>query len=355
MDASRWSEALRAALRAEHAAWAHAPLEVLQDRGLAHLHIRLAGQGVLARIPKQSQLGLPPQANLAHQQACFERCAPSGHTPLLRGVLPVSDELPRGALLVEEIVGPVARLPADLPAMARALAAVHALPLPPRSERAPLADAADPLRQLYDEIRGQASHADAAALAPEVRHTIQDELEALRDLVERPARPQRHLIAFDAHPGNFLLRGPGDAVLVDLEKCRYSHPGLDLAHATLYTSTTWDVDTRAVLSPRAVSDFYLAWERAMPPETAVAARAWHLPLRRAMWLWSLTWCCKWGALSHQPPRAVGLGEDWSAQNSEAALVAHVRDRVDDYLSPKSVRWVRDELRQLQEGLATWCR
>ena len=81
---------------------------------------------------------------------------------------------------------------------------------------------------------------------------VQQQMETLRTLCEQAPRPPRCLIAFDGHPGNFIVRPDGTAVLVDLEKCRYAYPGLDLAHATLYTSTTWDLDTHAVLSQNEV-------------------------------------------------------------------------------------------------------
>lgn len=343
------TDGLRAALAA-HGPWADAPLAPLPDTGLAHWHIRLVGTGVLARIPKQSQMGLPPAANLQHQQACFERTAASGHTPRLLAVLPACAHLPCGALLVEEIAGHSAALPADLPAIAQALAALHALPLPP-PPRAPLGDAADPLADLLHEIAAQAEHLDAAALASEARSALDAELAQLQALVQQTDRPPRSLIAFDAHPGNFLLRGPGDAVLVDLEKCRYSHAGLDLAHATLYTSTTWDTRTHAVLTLPQVAGFYAAWERAVPAPLAAAARPWHVPLRRAMWLWSATWCCKWRALAHQPAQRLPAGEDWSTEHSEAALAAHVRGRVDHYLSLPVIAHVQDELHALRAEFA----
>ena len=57
---------LQAALAALGGPWASAPLERLKDKGLAHDHVRLCGTGVLARIPKQSQLQLSAQDNLAY-------------------------------------------------------------------------------------------------------------------------------------------------------------------------------------------------------------------------------------------------------------------------------------------------
>ena len=122
--------ALAAALASVGSPWANAPLQRLKDKGLAHGHVRLRGTGVLARIPKQSQLQLSAQDNLACQRACFERASAAGHAPQLRGVLPPSVDLLRGALRVEEIIGRTATLPGDLGRFVPVLASIHALPLP---------------------------------------------------------------------------------------------------------------------------------------------------------------------------------------------------------------------------------
>jgi hypothetical protein len=65
-----------------------------------------------------------------------------------------------------------------------------------------------------------------------------------------------------------------------------------------------------------------------------------------MWLWSVTWCAKWRVLSAHEARGGGDGEDWSGACSDAALVEHVRGRVDDYLSPQGITRVVDELEAL---------
>lgn len=345
----RLHEALRQALRAAGHPAAAGAMESLPDKGLAHDHVRLVGTGLLARVPKQSQMNLAAADNLAYQRACFERAAPGGHTPRLFGSLPPSSGLPRGALLVEEIDGRAARLSQDLTAIAQAMAAWHRLPLPASDRLAPLLHAADPMRSLLQEIEQQALHLQAAGLAPEVLRRIESGLQGLRLRCEQVDRPTRTLIAFDGHPGNFLVRADGSAVLVDLEKCRYAYPSLDLAHATLYTSTTWDVATHAVLTDGDVLGFYAAWGRAVGP-LAEAARPWHAPLRRAMWLWSVTWCAKWRVLSHRERKLGADGEDWSAERSEAALVAHVRDRVDHYLSLPVVQRVVDGFDTFERGL-----
>ncbi len=338
---------LRLALTAAGSPLATTRLQRLPDTGLAHDHVRLGDSGWLARVPKQSQLDLPADLNLRYQQACFERASVGGHAPRLQTVLPPDALLPRGALLVEHIAGRPAVLPQDLPALAEALAALHTLPLP--AHAAPLMAAPDPLADLLAEIERQARHLPQAGLAEGTRSAIEAGLERLRQRVADPARPPITLVAFDAHPGNFLIRPEGQAVLVDLEKCRYSHPGLDLAHATLYTSTTWDLRSRAVLTTEQEIGFLQAWAR-RAGRLAPACGPWHVPLRQAMWLWSMTWCAKWRAASVRSP--VRDGEDWSAQHSDPALVAHVRDRVDHYLDPHTVQRVLDgfdALRRAWEG------
>ncbi|MBS3910667.1 MAG: hypothetical protein KGZ70_02330 [Hydrogenophaga sp.] len=341
--------ALRGALvEARHPA-ARQPLEPLPDKGLAHDHVRLVGSGLLARIPKQSQMGLDAVHNLDYQRACFARAAAGGHTPALHGWLAPGAHLPRGALLVEEVLGRPARLPQDLPAIARSLASLHALPLPSAAASAPLLHAPDPLQSLCDEIEAQARHLPAARVAPVVAQAVAQQLQQLKTLCNTAPRPPRHLIAFDAHPGNFIVRADGCAVLVDLEKCRYSYPGLDLAHATLYTSTTWDVHTHAALSVGELADFYRDWAAAAGTATEAAA-AWHVPLRSAMALWSLTWCAKWRVLEGAAAQSGGDGEDWSAQRSQAELVRHVRGRVDHYLDSGVVERLLHELQALREAL-----
>lgn len=342
---------LAAAMAQARVCWAGAELDLLPDSGLAHTHVRLVGHGALARIPKQSQMGLAPAANLAYQAACFERAARSGHTPVLLGVLSPSAALPRGALIVEEIIGRAARVPHDLPAIMTALARIHQLPLPAQEARAPLTSAADPLLDLLAEIEAQAAHLDAARPDPIARRCIDAEIERFRALCAQPPRPRRCLISFDAHPGNFLVRADGCAMLVDLEKCRYSHAPLDIAHATLYTSTTWDATSGVVLGVDEVARAYVAWSREMGP-SAVDWNDWHLPLRRAMWLWSITWCAKWRVASRAASPATVAGEDWSTDLSEPALVAHVRGRVDHYLSAPTVERVMDEIVVLGQTLPT---
>jgi thiamine kinase-like enzyme len=337
---------LRDALREAGSDSAEAPLQLMSDKGLAHHHVRLVGTGLIARLPKQSQMGLRAQDNIDYEAACFHRAAVSGHAPRVMGVLAAQGALPRGGLLVEEVNGRPARLPADLEAIAQALAAIHSLPLPEVHLRPPLLDAHDPLDALRLEIEMQAVHLEQAQLEPAARALIDGVRDAFQRRCEQAQRPARRLIAFDAHPGNFLVRDDGLAVLVDLEKARYSHPPLDLAHATLYTSTTWDVATHAELTPSQVANTYRAWEAAA--DLGSSQRPWFIPLRAAMWLWSVTWCAKWRALSPREAQAGADGEDWSQQHTDQGLVRHVRERVDCYLSTPVIERIVDELGALEK-------
>ncbi len=338
----------RALLAADHPL-AHHALQRLTDKGLAHDHVRLLGSGWLARIPKQSQMGLAATDNLAYQRACFERAAPGGRTPRLHSVLPPSDLLPWGALLVQEVEGRPARLPQDLPGIVAALASLHALALPAPAERAPLLDAADPLLDLLQEITAQAAYLERANVAPMVHSVVARQLNGLQQLCDRVPRPPRCLIAFDGHPGNFIVRADGSAVLVDLEKCRYSYPGLDLAHATLYTSTTWDLHTHAVLTQAEVVDAYRAWAHAVGPwrqrhkpgTCRCAAPCGCGPSPGA----PSGVCCRVSA--PVPRRRARTGRPSAAP---PALVTHVRERVDHYLSEPVVERVLQGFDPLERAL-----
>jgi hypothetical protein len=318
----------------------------LQGTGLAHNHVRVRGHGVLLRLPKQSQLGLSATANLTYQAACFERAAPGRHVPGLHAVLLPDETVPLGALVVDEVPGRPPLLPDDLPAIVRSLVAIHALPVPLASARTPLRDHADPVGETLGEIGRQASYLDAAQLSTDAKAAIDEELAWAAEFQRGSSRPPVTLISFDAHPGNFLILDSGTAVLVDLEKARYGAAGFDLAHATLYTSTTWDVACNAVLDTAETADAYRLWLDSVPAPLADASHPWLLPLRRLMWLWSVTWCAKWRVESRASAKdakhAADSAEDWSADLSDRALVDHVAGRVADYLDAGTIAAIRSE-------------
>ena len=323
----------------------------LDDKGLAHWHFRLAGTGLLARIPKQSQMGLGALDSVTYEAACFQRAAASGHVPRLARVIHPTHELPRGALLVEEIIGSPANSAAHIAPIMQALASIHILPVPTASARAPIQSESNPLESMLRLVRVQAIHLDHPAIAEPTRHILKNRLETLSRTLPRVCKGLApRLITFDAHPGNFLITPTGKAVLVDLEKLRYSYPPLDLAHATLCTSTTWDVDASFELSVDQVVQAYEAWMAAVGNVAAPYLAAF-VPLRELMWLWSVTWCAKWLTESVKTKGAGCGGEDWSQDNSDVALIEHVRSRVDDYLAFATINRVQAELHALDRVYA----
>lgn len=290
-------------------------LEPMPRKGVSHDHVRLQGRGLIARVPRWSQMGLDPAANLEQQAAAFRRAAPSGHTPELAAVLPPSQDLPMGALLVSDIVGRSPRLPDDMPAIARALAALHALPLPDPADRPPLPAPADPVAATLAQVERQAAWFDRAGLAPESLARIHAELAAARAFRPETAQPVT-LVGSDVHPGNFLIDASGKAWFTDLEKAQYGHPAIDLAHASLYTSTKWEREVAAVLTPGDVAAFIGAWQAAVPAPLAETVQPWLRPLRRLTWLRTLSWMARWAvegaALSPDMPESLAAYMDGHA-------------------------------------------
>ncbi len=307
-------------------------LEPMPRKGVAHDHVRLKGRGLVARVPRWSQMGLDPAANLEQQATAFRRAAPSGHTPELAAVLPPSPDLPMGALLVTEIVGRTPRLPDDMPAIARALAALHALPLPDPADRPPLPAPADPAAATLAQVERQAAWFDRAGLAPEALARIHAELEAARAFRPEKAQPAT-LVGSDVHPGNFLIDGSGKAWFTDLEKAQYGHPAIDLAHASLYTSTKWEREVAAALTPEEVAAFIAAWQAAVPAPLAEAVQPWLLPLRRLTWLRTLSWMARWNV------EGAALSPDMPV-----SLAAYMDAHATDVLRPDTVERVSRDWR-----------
>lgn len=322
-------------------------LEPMQVGGIAHRHFRIAGSSAVLRVPRLSQFGLSPAENLVYQETAFARAWPSGRTPRLIATLPVSAELPFGALVVEEITGRGVRLPDDLPCIAEALARIHELPTPPAADRPPLRDHREPVAATLTTILAQAEYLHDAQLPPETVSALAEELGWARQFAAEIAgrmvtSPQpTALVATDAHPGNFLVERSGRAVLVDLEKMLYGAPAIDLAHATLYTSTTWEKDVAAALQPEQVAGFYRAYLAERSPEATAALGPWLLPMRRITWLRTVTWMIRWRVVSAARPDDPALGP-WSRSRLPAAQVAHMLSRIDDFTRPETVARIRAE-------------
>jgi len=328
--------------------WCGQSLRFLQDTGLAHAHVLLGDSGQLLRIPKQSQVGLDPEPHLAHEATCFQAAAPSLVTPALHRVLPVSPALPRGALVLDYVEGVPLVLPEHMASLSLSLARIHCVDVPQASYRH-LSLGEDPLVSMIQEIQIQAEFLTRTGMSADAQTRVREQLEIAARSISVDQRPPESLITFDAHPGNFLVDKHGAAWMVDLEKCRISYPGFDLAHSTLYTSTTWDMNSYAVLTVDDIAHAYRSWEQAFGAGGA-DHRPWHVPLRRLMWLWSTTWCAKWLALSSTAP-GPNSGQNWSESNNESALNAHVRDRANHYLEPAVIDAIVSEFDKLDRLLA----
>ena len=307
-------------------------LALLRTKGIAHDHVRLAGRGLLLRLPRFSQWGLAPAAYLAYQQAAFARAMPSGHTPALAGAIDLSDDVPTGALVVIEIAGRAPHLPADLASLAAALSALHAVPLPPPAARPPLQVQADPGAATLAVIEGQAVFLDTLDLAVETRRPLDEELAWARRHAPGLATPLC-LVGTDTHPGNFLVDAAGKAWFVDLEKTLYGAPGIDLAHLTLATSTGWDPDVATTLSRAAIVTAYRRYLTAVAPALAAAMRPTLLPLRRLTWLRTMTWFARWQAdWQHHVP----------ATSRDARVSAHLARHIARSFDPATIAAARAE-------------
>ena len=323
-------------------------LAALPEKGLAHDHVRIAGTKALLRVPRQSQFALSARDNLTYQKACFGRCQPSGYTPALLGVLEPSDGLPMGALLVEHIDGVVLSLPADMAGIAACLAAIHTLKLPAEAGRPPLQEHREAVAGTLAIVERQALGLAAAALDRDTQGQIEEELAWARGFAPVAAGRSQPLalVLSDTHPGNYLRAASGRVVCVDLEKAVYGAPAIDLAHASLHTSTTWDVAAAASLSRAEIQAFYAGYLALLPAPMREALRPWLLPLRRLTWLRSVTWCVHYRVESAKARRRdkhlAASTEDWSTEDVDTALTAHVEGRVADYLNPATIAAIRAE-------------
>jgi hypothetical protein len=332
-------------------------LEPMRQKGLAHDHVIIRNTGALLRVPRQSQFALAARENLEYQLAGFSRCAAGGHAPRPHGSCPPSEALPMGAVIVDHIEGRPARLPADLPALAECLGSIHILPVPSPEHRPPLANHADPVAGTLRFIEEQAAFLDQACDDNDALRMIGEEVEwARRFALDSADEPQPvTLVATDTHPGNYVVRDDGRAFIVDLEKALYGAPAVDLAHCTLHTSTTWDVESGVEIAATDVADFYRHYLETIPAALADRLVPWLMPLRRMTWLRSTTWSAKWRVQSRkqrtEAKHAAAATEDWSAENRDAALIAHVEGRTRDYLTAATVERIRAEWRA-PDGLAT---
>lgn len=332
-DTAALLEALRELpeLRALHAG----DLAAMTAKGVNHEHYRVRGKSLVLRVPRKTPWSGDAVAQLAAEAAAFERAEASGAAPRLVAALPPKPGLPRGALVVEEIAGRAPDLPRDLPSIAAALARLHSLPLPPPSQRPPLPDHGKlgPVLETLRFVMDQRKFIPMIPLATATRNALNDEFACAQRYGFGPGEEPQPLalVGTDTHPGNFVLRADGTAVLVDLERVCYGSPAIDLAHATLLTSTTWDLEVQAVLVRTEVEAFYRHYLAQVGSERAAALRPTLLPARRLTWLRTMMWMVRWRALAEGDGLAI-----------DPRLASHIHRRIDDFIAPATVARVRAE-------------
>jgi aminoglycoside phosphotransferase (APT) family kinase protein len=331
-------KALAAALAGVPGLGAVAPADLrpLPDKGVAHDHVLIGATGLMARVPRPTQFGpAAGDAYIRYQVESFRRASPSLHVPRLIAALAPAPGLPLGALVIEAVAGRPPRLPEDLPRIAEALARIHSLPVPPAAKRPPLQDHADPARGTLEVIERNARSLAAACADPGARAAIEQEIAWARSFAADSAGKDQPvtLAMSDTHPGNFLIDAKGRAMFVDVEKAVYGSPAIDLAHATLYTSTVWDPDCGAVLNPDDVRGFYRGYLARIDPGLAQRLKPWLGPMRRLTWLRTTTWACRFKT------EVIDRG---LAGDPASRYARHARECIQDYLSPATVARLRAE-------------
>ena len=230
----------------------------------------------------------------------------------------------------------------DLAAMAETLARIHALPMPPPGS--PIPRQTNPFLETLQAIQlNTRNFLGAAVEDPQARAEIADELWAMREAaatLDLDDQPLSVALA-DTHPGNFIVDRAGIARFVDLEKVHVGSAAIDLAHATLRTSTLWDPRVGKELAPADVVGFYEAYLARRGEAVADALRPWLEPMRRLTWLRTTLFMARWRVQTRQP-RNPRDPSQWSDAGLDPATRAHIDARIDYCFSRDAIRAIRSE-------------
>ena len=337
------NDALLAALRERpaFAALTADDLEPLPATGTAHGHVGLPN-GLIARVAYAHEGDRTAAPRLATQAEAFRHLAPAGHTPRLHDVIEPQAGLPGGALIVDRIEGRAPRLPDELGAMADTLLRIHSLPLP--AAGSPIPRQQNPFLETLAAIEQNAARFLGRAVPDShARAEIAEELDLMRGMAPDFAqRVQPLTVALaDTHPGNFIVDRWGRAWFVDLEKVHVGSPAIDLAHATLATSTLWHPDVGKVLSRAETHGFYASYLAKVGPEQAARLQPWLLPMRRLTWLRTTLFMARWRAETRSP-RDPSDPTQWSDAGLAPAMKAHIDRRIDQCFGRETIRSIRAE-------------
>jgi aminoglycoside phosphotransferase (APT) family kinase protein len=336
-------DALLAALRERPAfsALTAADLKPLPATGTAHGHVRLPN-GLLARVAYAHEGDTTAVARLTTQAAAFRHLAPSGRTPRLHDVIEPRPGLPGGVLIVDLIEGRAPHLPDELALMADTLARIHVLPLP--ATDSPIPRQENPFIETLAAIEQNAVRfLDEAVPDAGARVEIAEELRLMRGMAPafaQHAQPLTVALA-DTHPGNFIVDRDGIAWFVDLEKVHVGSPAIDLAHATLATSTLWHPDVGKVLSSAEVQRFCTLYLEKVGPRQAASLKPWLLPMRRLTWLRTTLFMARW-RVQTRSARDPSDPAQWSDTGLEPAMKAHIDQRIDQCFRRDTIQSIRAE-------------
>ncbi|MFO1084019.1 MAG: aminoglycoside phosphotransferase family protein [Reyranellaceae bacterium] len=313
----------------------------LPATGTAHGHVRLP-DGLLARIAYAHEGDPSAAARLATQAVAFRHLAPARRTPRLHAVIEPRAGLPGGALIVDYIEGRAPDLPSELAALADTLARLHGLALP--EPGSPIPRQRNPFLETLEAVElAAARFLDKAVTDPAARAEIVEELQLMRGMASTLAtRAQPLTVALaDTHPGNFIVDRAGIAWFVDLEKVHVGSSAIDLAHATLPTSTLWDPKVGKSLSRAEVEGFYAVYLATVGKAQAEALEPWLLPMRRLTWLRTMLFMARW-RVQTRSLRDPSDPSQWSDAGLDPAMKAHIDARIDAGFRREAIQTIRSE-------------
>lgn len=303
--------------------------------------MRLAN-GSLARIAYTHDGDPAAATRLATQAEAFRHLAPAGRTPKLHDIVEPQPGLPGGALIVDFVEGRAPRLPDELPVLADTLARLHSLPLPAANSLIPRQK--NPFLETLEAVELNAMrYLDKAVPDSGARAEIAEELRLMRGMALAFAQRKQPLsIALaDTHPGNFIVDAAGLAWFVDLEKVHVGSPAIDLAHATLATSTLWHPDIDRLLSRDEMQRFYDLYLGKVGKKRAAELQPWLLPMRRLTWLRTTLFMARW-RVQTRSPRDPSDPAQWSDAGLEPHMKAHIDAAIERCFCRDFVRQVRAE-------------